>query len=193
MKTASPIDCSITHVHGSAVTDDEIRWLLKLWGEVDGNIVEVGTQCGLTARRLAMECPSRLVFTVDTVHPTKMCWEQAGEQPSIDNVGWHCRGLPNVFLSIDGFEMFRMDEKRIRMAFIDGDHSMVGVSIDTRKVLDYARDLKSPFAIAWHDYNPGDGGWCAVSRVVDDLHRSGIIPEPTHVSGTRLAFVVLNR
>lgn len=192
MKTISATAHAMTGVHGSAVTRDELFELARLWDDVGGNIVEVGTQCGQTSRALAMHAPQRIVFTVDTLHPSDLCDMQKGEQPTLENVAWHCRGLPNVFVSLDGFESFRMENKGIRMAFIDGDHTLEGVARDTAKVLNYAVRAGRKFVIAWHDYNVGDDHWCGVYRVVEHLHASGRIPEHFHVSGTRLAFAVIN-
>jgi hypothetical protein len=192
MKTLAATDYNMTHVHGSAVTQHELWELARLWDDVGGNIVEVGTQCGQTSRALAMHAPQRIVFTVDTLHPCNLCDVQKPEQPTLENVAWHCRGLPNVFVSLDGFESFRMENKDIRMAFIDGDHTFDGVCMDTAKVLNYAVRTGRKFVIAWHDYNVGDDGWCGVYRVVEHLHSSGRISEHSHVSGTRLAFTVIN-
>ena len=192
MKTICATGYPIINAPGTAVTRHELCELGRLWDDVGGNIVEVGTQFGQTSRALALHAPQRTVFTVDTIHPCNLRDAQKGEQPTLENVAWYCRGLPNVFVSLDGFESFRMENKGIRMAFIDGDHSLEGVAADTSKVLNYAIRTGQKFVIAWHDYNIGDDGWCGVYRLVEHLYSSERIPEHFHVSGTCLAFTVIN-
>jgi hypothetical protein len=150
------------------VTDAELRFLVWKACQSNGNILEIGTQYGLSTRALAIGCRDKLVFTVDhiTDRPS-MPPGQIHEMPSLDFVGMWARGLPNVFFSIQDSKTFSYDGKDIGFVFIDGDHSFEGVRADTALAVENHRRTGKGMTIVWHDYY--DHEWVSVKRFLHDF------------------------
>lgn len=170
----------------SGTLDEEIRWLCWEARRSQGNILEIGTQFGLTTRCLALACPDKLVFSVDyIVERGTMVEDQKHEMPTLATVGSWARGLPNVFLSLQDSKTFDYDGKDIGFVFIDGDHSMSGVASDTELALSYYRRRNRPMTIVWHDFY--DHPWVAVKRYLLTQNRFEI----QHVENTHIAYLKL--
>lgn len=171
-------------------TDAELRWLCMMASESCGNILEIGTHFGLTARCIAVHCPNKLVFTVDYIaeKPT-MLPQQVHEMPTLDTIGVWVRGLPNVFISLQDSKTFDYTGKDIGFVFIDGDHSTEGVNADSALALANARSRAERgmrTTIVWHDYY--DHPWVKVKEYLNVLAQSVPI---RLVADTHIAFATL--
>lgn len=183
---------SVTESFGSIPTtgtsEHEIQWLCWAARNTPGNILEIGTQSGITTRNLAMACPDKLVFSVDLItdKPT-MVDEQKHEMPTLRSVGFWARGLPNVMLSLQDSKTFSYTGKGIGFVFIDGDHSMDGVMADTALALAHYSACEKPMMIVWHDFY--DHPWVAVKPYLESLNERGF--DIKHVESTNIAYLSL--
>lgn len=159
--------------HGLATQLHEVQWLVWKAAQVPGNILEIGTHLGATARAMAMAFPTRMVHTVDdpraVVHP-----EQQHEVLPEKDIGRLIRGLTNVRRHRPPFDYRGTD---IGLAFIDGDHSFDAVKRDTEAALKHAR------TVVWHDVFEQPHPWV---KVYEYLTKAGI--PAIRVAGTNLAY-----
>lgn len=121
----------------------EVQWLIAAGYTIPGDILEIGTYKGATARELALAFPHLTVHCVDIVDPSYgLSAEQVGEE---------AKSLPNVRLTIADSKEFAYPPG-LGMVLIDGNHSWNGVRADTERALGYFRGRRG--LIVWHDYDP---------------------------------------
>lgn len=175
--------------HGLATLREEVQLLCWLAERTSGNVLEIGTHLGVTTRGLARRLTNRIIFSVDWVAPKHMLPEQEKEMPTLETVGLHARGCPNVFFALQDSKTFDYTGKNIGLVFIDGDHSWDGVSGDTALALDaYRAGLTArPFIIAWHDVYDHEN-WVAVKRYLESRFAPN---EVRSVTGTHMAILTL--
>lgn len=153
----------------------ECQWLIDKARTISGDILEIGTYKGATARELALAYPGLKIFCVDAALP----WY--GQKP--EQVGHLAKDLPNVYLTIQNSRTYAYPPT-LGMIFIDGDHSWEGVRIDTERALDYFRNRSG--TIVWHDYDPTH----EVLPYLNWIHRVNGL-KIKHVQCTQLAFLDL--
>jgi len=159
---------------GLATKMHEVQWLVWKAAQVPGNILEIGTHLGATARALALAFPGRMIHTVDDPRAVVQPEQQHEVLPERD-IGRLIRGLPNVRQHRPPFDYRGTD---IGLAFIDGDHSYEAVKRDTEAALKHAR------TIVWHDVFEWQHPWVGVFKY---LSQSGL--PVTRVEGTWLAYL----
>lgn len=162
------------NVRGLATQRHEVQWLVWKAAQVPGNILEIGTHQGATARALAMAFPNRLVYTVDNPD-ARLAPEQQHEVLRKEQIGHLARGLPNVRLLTPP-----VTYDNIGLVFIDGDHRYDAVKADTEQALKHAR------CVVWHDVIEDSAPWLGVYRYLLDSR----LPV-TRVEGTMLAYIDL--
>jgi hypothetical protein len=168
-------------------TPMELRWLRWKASQSTGNILEIGTYLGTTTRELALQCPDRLVYTVDWWNPgaQHLSERQRKEMLRPDQVGIQARDLPNVLFHDGDSSQFSYTGKDIGFVFIDGDHSSGGVLRDTDLAIGAFKAYRNPMTIVWHDYGEG-GHWPSVTQALDESPLS-----ITHVMNTWIAYLDL--
>lgn len=120
----------------------EVQWLIAKWNVVRGDILEIGTFRGSTARELAVAFPQRNIYCVDICLP----WYGLKQE----EVGEDSKEFENVILTLEDSRKYNYPDS-LGMIFIDGDHSWEGVKADTERALAYFRTHKG--TIVWHDYD----------------------------------------
>lgn len=154
----------------------ELRWIISyLKQQTRGNILEIGTFYGQTARELATHLPDRKIICVDYIGTDEYT------SLTIDTVCKYARHLPNVDLRLGNSKDFIYDPKDdISVIIIDADHSWEGVKADTQKALDYLKGRHG--TIIWHDYEPS----YEIHSYLQWLYDHGLLIY--FVKGTTLAF-----
>lgn len=152
----------------------ECQWLIEKIKGTKGNLLEIGTHRGTTARELALAFPDRQVFCVDVHDPVYGL--------SLEELCGEAKNLPNVKLILCDsalYEYKRSDE--IAFIFIDGDHTWKGIQTDTEKAMAYYRGYHG--TIVWHDYVP----WFQSYDYLNWLRRTSLL-DIKHVQATTMAF-----
>jgi hypothetical protein len=169
----------------------EAQWLVWRSRKTTGNILEIGTHLGGTARNLAKENPDKIIYTVDWVTDTPtMQKEQLGDMPTMETAGKLAAGCSNVVQILQNSRDFDYFGKDIGFVFIDGDHSYDGVKADTELALKSHCDEPRHMTIVWHDFYPGEwNGWCGVPKYLNQLAKNMTIGA---VEWTSLAFAELD-
>ena len=164
--------------------DMDARWLLWKAVRCAGNILEIGTNEGETSRALASAFPDRRVWTVDFPGNPIIPDYQKDEVPTSDTIGRYCKDIPNVTLLIQDSKTLDYSAfDKVGLVFIDGDHSVDGVKLDSELALAYfANGGARPGCIVWHDYGVAA---CGVTAYLDS--RADL--ELVRVSGTPLVYV----
>lgn len=121
----------------------ELQWIISRIESLNGDILEIGTHYGSTAREIASAYPNKIVHCVDIVDPSYGV--------SAADIGRESRNLPNVKLTLADSKTFPYPDG-LGMVIIDGDHSWNGIKADTERSIDYFRGRKG--CIIWHDYDP---------------------------------------
>jgi hypothetical protein len=154
----------------------ELQWIVwTIRYRTKGNIVEIGTHFGDTARELALQFPDRRIHCVDVCSP---------EYPVItpETVCRAAKSLPNVTLHLQDSKTFvYRPDYNISIIIVDGDHSWEGVRADTELALAYAKGRHG--TIIWHDCYLG----CQVFDYLNWLYDHGMC-SINHVVATSLAF-----
>jgi hypothetical protein len=151
----------------------EAQWLVNKARTITGDILEIGTYKGATARELAVAFPNLTIHVVDVHMPSYGL--------KIEEVCMEAKDLPNVNLTIADSHTFSYPPN-LGLIFIDGDHTWEGVRIDTENALSYFRNRHG--TIVWHDYDPGH----QVMPYLDWFERH-INPGIRWVQNTMLAFI----
>jgi predicted O-methyltransferase YrrM len=161
----------------------EVRFLCWLARRTPGNIVEIGTNKGLTSRDLARANPDRIIYAVDYfASDGALACEQRGERPSADDFCVHARDIPNVVcVHARSATLNYAALNNVRLVFVDGDHRFDAVKADTDAALEHLRSNEGG-VIVWHDYFEQGPAWVGVKRYVDTLDL-----DVHHVEGTWLA------
>ena len=156
---------------------EDVAALVRIFGKVQGDILEIGCNRGVTTRALAEAFPGRIIHGVDCVR-APMCPGQAGEAlRDAGESGAEAVGLPNVRiwrgLSPVVQRRCEMHLAGVRGVFIDGDHRASAVALDTLWAFDFLGRRRAATGeaavVAWHDYYEGAPGWCGVRETVDSL------------------------
>lgn len=121
----------------------EIQWLINKGSGITGDILEIGTHKGATARELAVAFPHLTIHCVDSADASY------GLKP--EEIGMESKHLPNVSLTLADSKSYSFPPG-LGMIIIDGDHSWDGVKADTEKSVNYFRNRSG--LIVWHDYDP---------------------------------------
>lgn len=142
--------------HGSKTNPMDTRWLLWKAAQFQGSVLEIGCHRGHTTYELAMANPRRHVWAVDWAENTRLKdWQLCDLLPPSE-LCERARYLPNVnLLVLDSQYLDYSQLSGLSFVYIDGDHSLEGVKVDTELALAYfARSPKSghPACIVWHDY-----------------------------------------
>jgi len=136
-------------------TKNDIRALLQLLNEVDGNVLEVGAWYGKTTYELAIRYPGKMFFTVDWLDNDVSKREQ-NARAEFDDICKYAKHLNNVKYIYKPSGQIKYEHfENIQFVFIDGDHSYDGVKVDTEKAL---LNLRKGSIIAWHDVRNGTFG-----------------------------------
>ena len=161
----------------------EQRYLIWKIHSTRGNILEIGTHFGYTAREFATAFPDRKVICVDV-------WAadyRGRGLTSTDDVCKAARNMSNVELRLMDSKDFVYDPADdISFIYIDGNHDWEAVAIDTNKALDYLQGRHG--TIAWHDYSEGHQSMMYLDWLNDHgLVRRGLSNKWLyHVVGTTL-------
>jgi predicted O-methyltransferase YrrM len=127
---------------------NDIKGLLTLIHQSQGNFLEIGTWYGKTTYELATRFPMRTFYTVDFLE-IQLEYECAmTTRASKDDLCKYAKDLPNVEFHYVKSQKFNYQGKNIGMVFIDGDHGYRGVKTDTELAL---KNLSRGGIIAWHD------------------------------------------
>ena len=175
----------------------ELSFLCWLSQAIEGDILEIGCNFGLTTAQLAMCNPGKLIHAVDfTGSNTTMCREQMREKPAgSKDIGKFAADLPNVriydvnsrTLEYDRITSPEQGGRPLAFVFIDGDHSYSGVKIDSALALAYFAHHDG--IVVWHDYAVKNPHWVKVTDFID----SEIAPKYAviHIAETRLALLAV--
>jgi Methyltransferase domain len=148
----------------------EVKFLCWLARQIDGNIVEIGCNKGLTTRDLARTNPNKIVYAVDyfVSRPSCNVWQEA-ERPSPDDFCVHARELENVVvLHADSARLNYGALRDVKLIFIDGDHTFEHVRADSEQARHFLEKNGGGW-IVWHDYYDDGPSWVGVQRYVDSL------------------------
>lgn len=174
-----PYDSKILHIRKltglplSGLFPWECQWLLNKIARCGGDVLEIGTYKGATAREIATAFPDVRLFCVDVAMP----WY--GLKP--EEVGHEAKKFPNVHLTIQDSKTYAYPPN-LGLIFIDGDHSWEGIRIDTERALSYFLDRTG--TIVWHDYDATH----ECMPYLDWIARVNHL-EIKHVQCTQLAFL----
>lgn len=155
----------------------DLRVLLWLCSQANGDILEIGCNEGLTLMHLATTFPGRKIYGVDWSR-NRLEGALLDEKPAI--IGRLARGLPNVTI-FDCDSKTLTYPKGLGLIFVDGDHTRAGVEADSIKACNYIGQHHG--IVAWHDY--GSECYPEVTRYLDELSAGG--HDIFHVPGTLFA------
>lgn len=144
--------------------------------------LEIGTHRGVTTRMLAERFPTMSITTVDPgdqIPPQNRPSNQAGEYLPQQYIGELVCHLPNVEVVKTRFLDIQWGNRRFDMIFVDGNHSLPEVLLDSQAAL---RLVSSPGVILWHDYNN-------VPDVNLALEQLGTAPAIVSVQNTWMAYL----
>ena len=170
MVTSIPYPTSayrFTFVRTGAIrtSDEDVRIILWLLAQSEGDICEVGTCEGELAYHIAKQFPDRQLISLDwPVISETMDRLQQNEVLPRARIGHLSRHLPNVRLVLGDSRVF-VPPSSIGAVFIDGDHSFEGVRADTELWLPYF-EKRGRGLLIWHDYATG---WMGVRQYLDSL------------------------
>lgn len=167
----------------------EVQLLIWLAGKTRGDILEVGCRSGRTTFELARSFPDRTVWACD--------WTGAGQtmlpQQRHEVVDQPChlaRSLANVrVINQDSKTLDYSSMPEVQFVYIDCDHSLAGVSRDTRLALDHLESTGKFGIVVWHDVNEDRPSWCKVLEYLTILSQSRTI---VRVSDTSMAVYLVN-
>jgi hypothetical protein len=166
----------------------EVKVLCWLASQVDGDILEIGCNEGMTTRDLALHNPTKTVLAVDCCNTDdNVCSQQKWERPALESLGRHARELANVRLShikSTDIDYRRPEFATVRFIFIDGDHSYAGVKADSERALQHLERVGEGI-IVWHDCYEGAPEWVGVQRYLE----TELVPSRSieRIDGTWLA------
>lgn len=170
---------------GRFTPEHDIRAVLWLIGQTQGDVLEIGTAEGVSTLEIARTFPDRNVFTCDWPWAL-LSKEQQNEVPSFEHFAINCRDIKNVI------PILKQSGKlppcmfgSVSAIFIDGDHSEMGVRNDTGLALSILEANKGG-VIIWHDYHER-ADWVGVKRFVDSIDMEGY--QPFHIEGTEVAYM----
>lgn len=144
---------------------NEIKILIGLARQTQGDIVEIGCSSGLTTRNLAHAFPEWTIHAVDWTENAHLNEMQTSEKPMV--VAEVARDLKNVkTYDIDSHQF--VYPPNIGFVFIDGDHSYQGVKGDTEIAVAYGQ--KQSLMIVWHDVN--SVYYPCVTQYLDEINNS---------------------
>lgn len=175
---------------GLMTPPDDVRLLIWLARQTDGNLVEIGCHNGATTFQLACHFPDRTIYAIDHPNPAGLSEAQGRERQSLTGIGRLADPFSNVVIKAqDSAELDYGRMPNVTFVFIDGNHLYAAVRRDTRLAL----ENPSTQMIAWHDYCPRHTRhqhepWIGVGRLVDELSASLPIRQ---VRGTSIAYAVL--
>lgn len=154
--------------------DQEVEFLINLARPTTGTLLEIGCNEGATTKALAEAFPTRRVIGIDWTGSGVVPFQQRHEKPRIGRIGCMAMHLPNVtILDMDSRYAADADEMRketIGFMFIDGDHTLAGVSRDTSTAINL---VKPGGVIAWHDYAKDQPYFIKVHAYLQTLIASG--------------------
>lgn len=167
----------------------EVRFLCWLAQQTRGNVVEIGCNKGLTTRDFASTNPDKIIYAVDYfADDASMALEQQCEKPSPQDFCIYAREMPNVVcIHEKSARLNYWALQNVKLAFIDGDHSLESVKADTEAALAFFQSHRGGI-IVWHDYYDESPSWVGVKQYVDSL---GLDIE--RVDGTWLALARIKR
>ncbi len=161
----------------------EVKFLCWLAHQIKGNVVEIGCNKGLTTRDIANTNPDKIIYAVDYFGADKsMTAQQESERPLPQDFCVHTRGMQNVVcVNAKSAELNYEALRKVKLIFIDGDHSFDSVKADTEAALAHLQ-RHGGGVLVWHDYYAGAPDWVGVKQYVDSLNL-----EIEQVEGTWLA------
>lgn len=151
----------------------ELQWIIWKLRNFLGDIVELGTFRGSTARELALAFPDRKIFCVDNIDPAYGLTKE--------EVCAEAKDFSNVELILTDSKNFTIPDTTAAI-IIDADHTWDGVRGDTEKAISYMRG-RSPGVIIWHDYDQEH----QVFPYLNWMIKNGV-SDIFHVQATTLAF-----
>lgn len=159
---------------------EHVAAIINMCRKVNGNILEIGSNTGVTARNLAMNFRDRIVYAVDYIGRNRtMCPDQSDENPELE-VFKDCEDEPNVVCLHAKGESIRYDALvEVGAIFIDGGHTFEEVKADTMNALRFFRTKGG--LILWHDCHQ-DETWSGVHRYVSKTHPEAKLIEETSVA-----------
>jgi len=129
-------------------TINDIKGLLSLLRNSEGNFLEIGTWWGKSTYELATRFPKKTFYTIDFLD-IQLEYECAmTTRASKEDLCKYAKDLPNVKFEYIESCKFDYNGKNIRTVFVDGDHGYIGVKKDTELAL---KNLPKGGIIAWHD------------------------------------------
>ena len=129
-------------------TINDIKGILTLIDETDGNFLEVGAWYGRTTYELASRFPEKTFHTIDFLE-IRLPYECAmTTRAPKEDLCKYARHLPNVVFHYIESSNFDYKEKEITITFIDGNHSYEGCKADTELAL---KNIPKGGIICWHD------------------------------------------
>lgn len=179
---------------------DEVRCLAKLIKAFTvKNVLEIGTQAGMTTCYLSRNLPpDGVLYTIDITNHMQAAEDvldvQRPEILTADQVGWYYRAhdCKNVVQIIGDSRVFNYKDAGIReidLCFIDGNHTSDAVYQDVVNVLQY---MHNGSCLVWHDFygitSPDKGVKGAISKLLSDR----ILKPPIFtIADTWLAYTIL--
>lgn len=127
----------------------------------NGNIIEIGCNEGNTTKDIALSCPDKIIYAIDTYTSTNKI--QQVECPQ--EIGKYVKEFKNVqIIERENFDKIKYEN--IGCCFIDGDHSYEGV----KKDYEFAKGLIKKGFILLHDYREIEThDWVGVSKLVNEI------------------------
>jgi len=163
--------------------EDETNIIIHHALRVNGNIIEVGCNRGLTSLAISKVCPTKIIYAIDCETPTNK-----DQQYEVVALWAECKGINNIVcINANSQTMDLNLFKDIGMVFIDGDHTYEGV----KKDYENSRKLIKEGVIIFHDYKPDTNYiWNEVAKFVDEL---SIVEDIIIYSDTMLAMMEITK
>ena len=152
---------------------------------MNGNIVEIGCNEGLTTRDLALSNPDRTIYAVDYTGDDLPNEKQKVEQPAI--IGRNVTGFKNVkIINSKSADVDASIFENVRFAFLDGDHTYEGIKADFNKMCGV---ISKDGVIIIHDYwLENESEWVGIRKFVKEIQHKY---KMTHCKNTLLVVVEL--
>lgn len=146
---------------------EDVKLIIYLSKMINGNIVEIGCNKGITTCDISKFNPDKKIFAVDFLNNKSLSKNQIKEIPlEIGSEAKNCKNI--VWINKDSkllnFNVF----KNVEYFIIDGDHSLEGIRNDTEKAINYLKKNNGGI-ICWHDYHDNNPHWCNVKEYIDSL------------------------